>query len=86
MEEKKIMAFKDEDGNKIEFEVFAEIYLDEETAKEKKYLLLAPIDDEENDNIFAFRVDVIDGNEEYNFVEDKDEFDQVQKVYKNLLY
>ncbi|MGL5822046.1 MAG: DUF1292 domain-containing protein [Sarcina sp.] len=86
MEEKKIMAFKDEDGNKIEFEVFAEIYLDEETEKEKKYLLLAPIEDEESDNIFAFRVDIVDGNEEYNFVEDKEEFDRVQKVYKNLLY
>ncbi|MGL4741744.1 MAG: DUF1292 domain-containing protein [Sarcina sp.] len=86
MEEKKIMAFKDENGNKIEFEVFAEIYLNEETINEKKYLLLAPVDEEESEDIFAFRVDTVDGNEEYNFVENQEEFNEVYKVYKKLLY
>ncbi|MGL4991045.1 MAG: DUF1292 domain-containing protein [Sarcina sp.] len=86
MEDKKIMAFKDEDGNKIEFEIVAEIYLDEETEKEKKYLLLSPVEDGSEEEMFAFRVDVTENGEEYNLVEDDAEFNEIKKVYKSLLY
>ncbi|WP_297520401.1 DUF1292 domain-containing protein [uncultured Clostridium sp.] len=86
MEEKKIMAFKDIDGNKIEFEVVAEIYLDEETENEKKYLLLSPVEDGKEEDMFAFRVDITENGEEFNMVEDDAEFNEVKKVYKDLLY
>ncbi|CAG9368114.1 Uncharacterised protein [Clostridium perfringens] len=33
MEEKQIMAFRDEEGNKVEFEVVAKIYLGEKNKK-----------------------------------------------------
>ena len=36
MEDKEIMSFRDEDGNKVDFEAIARIYV-----KEKEYLLLA---------------------------------------------
>ncbi|MGL4761308.1 MAG: DUF1292 domain-containing protein [Sarcina sp.] len=86
MEEKKIMAFKDMDGNKVEFEVVAEIYLDEDTENEAKYLLLSPLEEGKEEDMFAFRVDITEAGEEFNMVEDDAEFNEVKKAYKDLLY
>ena len=81
MEEKEIMTFRDEEGNKVDFEAIAKIYLDEQG-----YLLLSPLE-EGNDDKFAFRIDINeDGKEELNFVEDNKEFEAVKKEYKKLLY
>ncbi|MDP4088421.1 MAG: DUF1292 domain-containing protein [Bacillota bacterium] len=79
MEEKEIMSFKDVDGNKVDFEVVAEIEVDD-----KDYLILSPVDGDEDD-AFAFRVDNEDGKTVYNFVEDDEEFQKVQEEYKSLL-
>lgn len=79
MEEKEIMSFKDEEGNKVDCEVVADIEVDG-----KEYLILSPLDGNEDD-AFAFRVDVEDGNTVYNFVEDDEEFQKVQEEYKNIL-
>ena len=80
MEEREIMSFRDEDGNKVDFEAVARIYL-----KEQEYLLLAPLD-EESEDVFIFRVDNVDGKEELNLVEDDEEFLAVKKEYKKLVY
>ncbi|MDO5039224.1 DUF1292 domain-containing protein [Clostridium sp.] len=80
MEEKEIMSFKDEDGNKVDFEAVARIFLDE-----KEYLLLTPVEEEAED-IFIFRIDKTDDKEELNLVEDDKEFIAVKKEYKKLLY
>lgn len=80
MEDREIMSFRDEDGNKVDFEAVARIYL-----KEQEYLLLAPLD-EESEDVFIFRVDNVDGKEELNLVEDDEEFLAVKKEYKKLLY
>lgn len=81
MEEKEIMSFKDEEGNKIDFEAIARIFLDKQ-----EYLLLSPLD-ENNEDIFAFRIDLNEeGKEELNLVEDDKEFEEVKKEYKKLLY
>ncbi len=79
LEEKEIMSFKDEDGNKVDCEVIAKLEVDE-----KQYMILSPIDAGEED-AFAFRVDIENGNTVYNFVEDEDEFQKVQEEYKNAL-
>ena len=79
-EEKVIMSFLNEDGEKVDFEAVARVYL-----KEIEYLLLAPMD-EESEDVFVFRVDNVDGKEEYNLVEDDKEFLEVKKEYKKLLY
>lgn len=83
MEEKEIMSFKDEEGNKVDFEAIARIYLEKQ-----EYLLLSPLDNnEEESDIFAFRIDKNEeGNEELNLVEDDKEFEAVKKEYKKLLY
>ena len=81
MEEKEIMSFRDEDGNKVDFEAIAKIYLEEQG-----YLLLSPVE-EDNDDMFAFRIDINEeGKEELNIVEDDNEFEAIKKEYKNLLY
>ncbi|MCI6189704.1 MAG: DUF1292 domain-containing protein [Clostridium sp.] len=80
MEERQIMSFKDEDGNKVDFEAVARIYLED-----KEYLLLSQLNDESGD-ILIFRVDNIEGKEELNLVEDDKEFIAVKKEYKKLIY
>lgn len=86
MEDRKIMAFRDEEGNKVEFEIVAEIYLNEDTEAEQKYILLSPLEDKEEVDMFAFRVDLTKNGEEYNLVEDDKEFNEIKKVYKKLAY
>lgn len=80
MEERQIMSFKYEDGNKVDFEAVARIYLED-----KEYLLLSQIGNE-NEDILIFRVDNIEGKEELNLVEDDKEFLAVKKEYKKLIY
>lgn len=81
VEEKEIMSFRDEDGNKVDFEAVAKIYL-----KEQGYLLLSPLE-EDNDDMFAFRIDINEeGKEELNLVEDDKEFEEIKKEYKKLIY
>ena len=80
-EERQIMTFLDEDGNKVEFEAVARIYLED-----KEYLLLAPVDEKDSEDIYVFRVDEVDGKQELNLVEDDNEFIAVKKEYKKLLY
>jgi uncharacterized protein YrzB (UPF0473 family) len=81
LEEKEVMSFKDENGNKVDFEAIAKVYLGEQG-----YLLLSPVDDNSND-MFAFRIDINEeGNEELNLVEDDKEFEEIKKEYKKLLY
>lgn len=79
-EEVEIMSFMDEEGNKVDFEPVARIFL-----KEQEYLLLSPLE-EECEDLYVFRVDVVDGKEELNLVEDDKEFLAVKKEYKKLLY
>lgn len=81
MEERMILKFKDEEGQVVELEAVAEIYLEKQ-----KYLILAPLDEESADE-YVYRVDVNkDGQEELNVVDSDEEFMLVKKEYKNLLY
>ncbi|GFP75031.1 DUF1292 domain-containing protein [Clostridium fungisolvens] len=82
LEDKEIMSFRDEDGNKVDFEAVARIYLEEQ-----EYLILSPLEeDADEEDAFIFRVDEVEGKEEYNLVEDDKEFEAVKKEYKKLLY
>jgi len=83
MEVKDIMAFKNEEDEKVELEVVAKIYLGEQ-----EYILLSPIDAEEKDELdmFSYRVDLEGDKEVLNVVEDEAEFKAIKKEYKKLLY
>ncbi|MBS6184714.1 MAG: DUF1292 domain-containing protein [Clostridium celatum] len=80
-EEVQIMTFLDESGNKVQFEAIARIYLED-----KEYLLLAPVEDKDSEDIYVFRIDEVDGKQELNLVEDDKEFIAVKKEYNKLLY
>ncbi|MBK1809194.1 DUF1292 domain-containing protein [Clostridium sp. YIM B02505] len=82
LDEKEIMSFRDENGNKVDFEAVARIYLEEQ-----EYLILSPLEEgADEEDAFIFRVDEVEGKEEYNLVEDDKEFEAVKKEYKKLLY
>ena len=51
-----------------------------------KYLLLAPVEDKDSENVYVFRIDEVDGKQELNLVEDDKEFIAVKKEYSKLLY
>jgi len=74
MEENKIITMLDEDGEKIDFELIEIIELDE-----NKYALLAPIGEE--DDAFVYKIEVVDGKEQYIAVEDEEEFERVLEEY-----
>lgn len=80
MEEKEIMSFLDEEGNKVDFEAIAKIYVEE-----NQYLILAPVDGDEED-AFVFRIDNDGDKEVLNMVENDEEFLKVKKEYSKLLY
>ncbi|MBD7909940.1 MULTISPECIES: DUF1292 domain-containing protein [Clostridium] len=81
MEDKEIMSFRDENGNKVDFEAVARIFVEK-----KEYLLLAPLEEKDSEDVFVFRIDNVDGKEELNLVEDDKEFLAVKKEYKKLIY
>lgn len=80
-EEVQIMTFLDEEGNKVQFEAIARIYLED-----KEYLLLASVEEKDSEDIYVFRIDEVDGKQELNLVEDDKEFIAVKKEYNKLLY
>ena len=80
-EETQIMTFLDENGNKVQFEAIARIYLED-----KEYLLLAPVEEKDSEDIYVFRIDEVDGKQELNLVEDDKQFIAVKKEYNKLLY
>ena len=80
-EETQIMTFLDENGNKVQFEAIARIYLED-----KEYLLLAPVEEKDSEDIYVFRIDEVDGKQELNLVEDDKEFIAVKKEHNKLLY
>ncbi len=76
MEENKVITMVDEDGEKVDFELIEIIELDE-----NKYALLAPIGDE--DDAYVYKIQVVDGKEEYIAVEDEEEFERVLEEYES---
>jgi hypothetical protein len=80
VEDKEIMSFLNEAGEKMDFEPVAEIYVEEQ-----KYLILSLVGGIEDD-AFVFRVDIEDEIEVLNMVQDDEEFIKVKKEYKGLLY
>jgi len=76
MEENKIISMMDEDGEKVDFELVEIIELEE-----IRYALLAPIGDEED--AFVYKIETVDGKEQYIAVEDEEEFEKVLEEYES---
>ncbi|HEY8892838.1 MAG TPA: DUF1292 domain-containing protein [Clostridium sp.] len=76
MEENKIITMLDEDGEKVDFELIEIVELDE-----NKYALLAPIGEEED--AFVYKIELVEGKEQYIAVEDEEEFEKVLEEYES---
>ncbi len=79
-DDKFFMDFKGENGEKITLEVITELFIDK-----NKYLILCE-DDDYSEDAFVVKENVVDGNIEYIFVEDEEEFLRVRKEYKKIIY
>lgn len=84
-EEAEIIYIADDEGNDEAFEVIARFELDDGT--DRKYLMVVPADEDENEEqeVFAFRYD--EENEEIKLypIEDQEEWDMVEETFNMLM-
>ncbi|QMV40542.1 DUF1292 domain-containing protein [Cohnella cholangitidis] len=83
-EEAEIIYIPDDEGNDEAFEVIMRFELDDGT--DRKYLMVVPADEEdEEQEVFAFRYD--EENDEIKLypIEDQDEWDMVEETFNTLI-
>ena len=72
-----IIVLNDEDGNEVEFE-----YLDAVEMDGKEYIILLPVDEQENGEVVIFRVEGDEENETYVGLDDEEEAEKVFNLFK----
>jgi len=84
-EEPEIIYIPDEEGNEEEFEVVMRFEVD---GSDKKYMMLVPIvaeDQEESDEVYAFRYEE-DGDDLQLFtIDDEEEWNIVEETFNTLM-
>ena len=72
-----IIVLNDEDGNEVEFE-----YLDAVEMDGKEYIILLPVEEQENGEVVIFRVEGEEENETYVGLDDEEEAEKVFNLFK----
>lgn len=72
-----IIVLNDEDGNEVEFE-----YLDAVEMDGKEYIILLPVEEQENGEVVIFRVEGDEENETYVGLDDEEEAEKVFNLFK----
>ncbi|WP_135554992.1 DUF1292 domain-containing protein [Paenibacillus cymbidii] len=84
-EEPEIIYIPDEEGNEEEFEVIMKFEVD---GSDKKYMMVVPVEggeDEESEEVYAFRYEE-DGDDLQLFtIEDEDEWNIVEETFNTLM-
>jgi len=85
-EEPEIIYIPDEEGNEEEFEVIMKFEVD---GSDQKYMMVVPLNDSENDEeadeVYAFRYEE-DGEDLKLFtIEDEEEWNMVEETFNTLL-
>jgi uncharacterized protein YrzB (UPF0473 family) len=84
-EEPEIIYIPDEEGNEEEFEVVMRFEVD---GSDKKYMMLVPVvaeDQEESDEVYAFRYEE-DGDDLQLFtIDDEEEWNIVEETFNTLM-
>ncbi|WP_438444253.1 DUF1292 domain-containing protein [Gorillibacterium sp. sgz5001074] len=84
-EEPEIIYIPDEEGNEEEFEVVMRFEVD---GSDKKYMMLVPVvaeDEEESDEVYAFRYEE-DGDDLQLFtIDDEEEWNIVEETFNTLM-
>ncbi len=72
-----IIVLNDEEGNEVEFE-----YLDAVEMDGKEYIVLLPVEEQENGEVVIFRVEGEAENETYVGLDDEEEAEKVFNLFK----
>lgn len=84
-DEPEIIYIPDDEGNEEEFEVIMKFELDD---SDKKYMMLVPVeadDDEEADEVYAFRYEEDGDDLKLYTIEDEEEWNMVEETFNTLL-
>lgn len=91
-EEPEIIYIPDEDGNEEEFEVVMKFEVD---GSDQKYMMVVPLntdsdsseeeDDEEADEVYAFRYEEDGDDLKLYTIEDEEEWNMVEETFNTLL-
>ncbi|MFE5323305.1 DUF1292 domain-containing protein [Paenibacillus sp. NPDC056579] len=78
-----IIVIPDDDGNEEEFEVVARFEVD---GSEKKYIMVVPVDaDEESDEVYAFRYEEDGDDLQLYTIDDEEEWNIVEETFNTLM-
>ncbi|ALS27049.1 DUF1292 domain-containing protein [Paenibacillus cisolokensis] len=85
-DEPEIIYIPDEDGNEEEFEVIMKFEVD---GSDKKYMMVVPIgdgdEDAEEDEVYAFRYEEDGDDLKLYTIEDEEEWNMVEETFNTLL-
>ncbi len=84
-EEPELIYIPDEEGNEEEFEVIMKFEVD---GSDKKYMMVVPVDeDEESDEVYAFRYEEDEGGEDLKLytIDDEEEWQIVEETFNTLM-
>lgn len=84
-EEPEIIYIPDDDGNEEEFEVIMKFEMD---GSEQKYMMVVPLgseDDEDSEEVYAFRYEEEGDDLKLYTIEDEEEWNMVEETFNTLL-
>lgn len=83
LEEPEIIYIPDEEGNEEEFEVIMKFEVD---GSDKKYMMVVPVDaDEESDEVYAFRYEEDGDDLQLYTIDDEEEWNIVEETFNTLM-
>ncbi|MCZ8519021.1 MULTISPECIES: DUF1292 domain-containing protein [Paenibacillus] len=82
-EEPEIIYIPDEEGNEEEFEVIMKFEVD---GSDKKYMMVVPVDaEEESDEVYAFRYEEDGDDLQLYTIDDEEEWNIVEETFNTLM-
>lgn len=82
-EEPEIIYIPDDEGNEEEFEVIMKFEVD---GSDKKYMMVVPVDaDEESDEVYAFRYEEDGDDLQLYTIDDEEEWNIVEETFHTLM-
>lgn len=85
-EEPEIIYIPDEEGNEEEFEIIMRFEVD---GSDKKYMMLVPViaseDEEENEEVYAFRFEEDGEDLKLYTIEDEEEWNVVEETFNAIM-
>lgn len=82
-EEPEIIFIPDDEGNEEEFEVIMKFEVD---GSDKKYMMVVPVDaEEDSDEVYAFRYEEDGDDLQLYTIEDEEEWNVVEETFNTLM-